>query len=96
MMLNEKITQLHSNLEKHKKVQYVKLLLQKTRSAILKTNSEIQAMVDSGSFDVLDPEIKTVLAAGWNICKIAQTGFENAEIAELLDWKPQPPQPPVE
>lgn len=94
MTLNGEISGMVDTLDKHKKIHYGKVLLQEARAEILAVNSEIKTMVDDGVFDILEPEIKEVFAAAWNVCKNAQTGFENEAIAELLDWTPPSPEPP--
>lgn len=94
MTLNGEITGMVDTLDKHKKIHHGKVLLQEARAKILAVNSEIQTMVDAGVFDILEPEIKAVFAAAWTVCKNAKTGFENEAIAELLDWVPEPPEPP--
>lgn len=88
MALTDKITTLHAELTQRQKAQQARALLQNARSTILETNTQIQAIVDGGSFNTLDAEVKQALLAGWDVCKDTQTGFEDAVIAELLDWRP--------
>lgn len=87
-LLIDKIKLLHEELTQRQKAQQVRALLQNVRSTITETNSQIQAIADSGSFNTLDTEIKQALIAAWKICQDAQTGFENATIKDLLDWSP--------
>ncbi len=87
MALSDKLTLLHQELTQRQKAMQARALLQNLRMTILDTNSGIQEIVDSGSFTTLDTEIKNILVDGWNISKVAQTAFEDAAIAELLDWR---------
>lgn len=88
MALTDKITTLHAELTQRQKVQQARALLQNVRSTILETNSQLQEIADSGNFDTLDTEVKQALLDAWNVCKDAQTGFEDVTIVELLDWSP--------
>lgn len=88
MAINEKIQLLHAELTQRQKAQQARALLQNLRSVVLETNSQIQEISDSGSLDTIDSEIKQALVDAWNVGKAAQTGFEDATIAELLDWSP--------
>lgn len=88
MALTDKITILNTELTQRQQAQQARALLQNARSTILETNVQIQEMADGGSFDTLDAEVKQALIAAWNVCKNAQTGFEDSVIAELLDWSP--------
>lgn len=88
MTLTDKITTLHTELTQRQKAQQARALLQNVRSTILETNSQIQAIADSGDFDTLDAEVKQALVAAWNVCKAAQTEFEDTSVKELLDWSP--------
>lgn len=88
MALSNKMTQLHTELTQRQKAQYARALLQNFRSVVLETNSQIQEIVDSGSFETLDTEIKQTLVATWNVSKNAQVALEDAVIAELLNWSP--------
>jgi len=87
MALADKITLLSQELGQRQKAQHARALLQNLRSVVIETNTGIQAVVDSGSFDTIDTEIKQALIAAWNVSKDAQTAFENAAITELLDWR---------
>ena len=87
-MLSDVITQLNAELTQRQKAQQARALLQNFRSVTLETNSQIQQIIDSGSFDTLDTEIKQALIAAWNVSKTAQTALEDVTIAELLDWSP--------
>lgn len=88
MSLTDKITALQVELTQRQKAQHARALLQNARSTILETNTQIQAIADNGDFDTLDSDIKQALIAGWNVCKDAQTGFEDIKVTELLDWSP--------
>ena len=90
MALSDKIDILADELDQRKKAQKVRALLQNLRSTVLDTNREIQEIVDSGQFGTLEAEFKAAIVSGWNISKSAQTEFEDATIAELLDWRPAP------
>lgn len=88
MALTDKITKLHAELTQRQKAQQARALLQNARSTILETNAQVKEIADSGSFETLDTEVKQALLAAWNVCKAAQTGFEENVVAELLNWSP--------
>lgn len=88
MSLSDKITLLSQELNQRQKAQQARALLQNFRSVVLETNSQIQEIVDGGSFDTLDTEIKQALIAAWDVSKDTQTSLEDATIAELLNWSP--------
>ena len=86
--LSDKITLLSQELTQRQKAQQARALLQNFRSVVIETNLQIQAIVDSGSFNTLDNEIKQAVIAAWNVSKDAQTALEDAVITELLNWSP--------
>lgn len=88
MVLTDKFNSLHTELTQRQKVIEARALLQNVRAVVEETNSQIQEIAASGSFDTIDTEIKQALIAGWNVVKDAKTGFEDSIIAELLDWRP--------
>ena len=88
MALTDKLDSAWIALTQHQDASRAKALLQNLRNVILETNTEIQAIVDEGSFTTLDTEIKDALVAAWNVSKAAQTAMEDATITELLDWSP--------
>jgi len=88
MALTDKLNTAYAELTQAQKVSQARALIQPIREDILRVNTELQAIADSGSFDTVDIEIKQALIAAWNVIKAAKTGFENVTIAELLDWRP--------
>ena len=88
MSLSDKIDVLADELVQRQKAQQARALLQNLRSTVLETNTQIQAIADSGEFDTLEAEFKAALVQAWNVSKQTQTALENATIAELLDWSP--------
>ena len=88
MSLSDKIDVLADELVQRQKAQQSRALLQNLRSTVLETNTQIQAIADSGEFDTLEAEFKAALVQAWNVSKQTQTALENATIAELLDWSP--------
>ena len=89
MSLTDKIKLLSQELIQRQKAQQARALLQNFRSTALETNSQIQAIADSGNFNTLDADVKAALLAAWGISKAAETALlKNVTIAELLDWKP--------
>ena len=88
MSLTDKITLLSQELNQRQKAQQARALLQNFRSTVLETNSQIQAIADSGNFNTLDAGVKSALLAAWNVSKAAETALEDVTIAELLDWRP--------
>ena len=88
MALTDKLNTAFAELTQAQKVSHARALIQPIREDILRVNTELQAIADSGSFDTVDIEIKQALIAAWNVIKASKTGFENVTIAELLDWRP--------
>lgn len=88
MALTDKITTLSEELKQRQKAQQARAILQNFRSVVVETNTQIQDIADSGSFNTLDIDIKNALIAAWDVSKETQTALENATIAELLDWRP--------
>ena len=88
MALSDKITLLSQELNQRQKAQQARALLQNFRMAAVETNSQIQAIADSGNFDTLDADVKSALLTAWNVSKAAETALEDVTIAELLDWRP--------
>jgi len=88
MSLSDKIDVLAAELTQRQKAQQARALLQNLRSTVLETNTQIQAISDSGQFDTLETEFKAALVQAWNVSKQTQTALENVTIAELLNWSP--------
>jgi len=63
-------------------------LIQPIRDEVARVNAEIQVIADSGVLNEADAEIKSALLAAWDVIKNGDTAFEDATIAELLDWRP--------
>ena len=89
MSLSDKIDLLSTELNQRQKAQQARALLQNLRSEIIRTDIELQAIADTGSLNTIDPDVKSALVAGWNICKSGVSAFENnADLKESLDWRP--------
>lgn len=86
MAVSAKLKTLNDERAQRAKVIEARALLQQARATIQEINVQIQTIADSGSFDTIDDEIKQALLAGWDVIKVADTGFESS--AELLDWSP--------
>jgi hypothetical protein len=63
-------------------------LLQNFRNVMNETHTSLDEIKDSGNFDLLKASIKSALNNAWTYLKTCQTGFEDADIVEVLDWKP--------
>lgn len=87
-MITSKLDQEYLLLTQYRKAAEARALIQPVRTDINRIVIELKAIRDSGVFDQLDPEIKTVLLVGWDILQVAKASFEETEIAEFLDWKP--------
>ena len=87
MLLSDKITLLSQELTQRQKAQQARALLQNFRSTVLETNSQIQAIADSGAMNTIDAGVKSALLAAWNVSKTAETALEDVTIAELLNWR---------
>jgi len=86
--MQNKLNLLHAELAQRQKAGQARATLQNIRSVISETNTQLQGIADSGSFDTLDTEIKQALLDGWNVVKDAQAAMDAANIKELLDWSP--------
>ena len=88
MALTDKLNIAHTGLSQAQDVSTARALIQPIREDVLRINSELQAIADSGVFDTVDDEIKAALVKAWNVVKAAKAGFEDVDVAELLDWRP--------
>lgn len=88
MALTDKLNEAYTELSQAKEVSTARALIQPIREDVLRINSELQAIADGGVFDTVDDEIKAALIKAWNVVKAAKAGFEDAEVAELLNWRP--------
>jgi len=86
MALTDKLNDAHEELTQARKVSHARCLIQPIRDDVLRVNIELQEIANSGIFDKVDSEIKHALLDAWNVIKAAKTGFEEATVAELLDW----------
>ena len=67
----------------------VRASLENVSNVLLETNATIQAIVDSGNFNMIPADLKAALGRWWNIFKDAQTDAEgDAEIVEIYQWRP--------
>lgn len=63
--------------------------LQNARNVIVETDAQVQEIADSGSFDLLDGEIKLSLQKAWRVVKDAKAAFAaDPNVVELLEWRP--------
>jgi len=88
MSLTDKLDIAYAELTQAQKVAKARALIQPVREDVLRVNTELQALADSGTFNTVDVDIKAALVAAWNVVKAAKTGFENVTVKELLDWRP--------
>lgn len=88
MSLTDKLNMAHTELTQAQKVSEARAIIQPVREDVLRIDAELQVISDSGVFDTVDIEIKQALVAAWNVIKSAKTGFEEATVTELLDWRP--------
>ena len=88
MALTDKLDGAFAELTQSQKVSHARALIQQVWMDIPRINSELQAIADSGSLNTVDAEIKAALLKAWNVIKTAKTGFEDVDIAELMNWRP--------
>jgi len=88
MALTDKLNAAHAEFTQAQKVSSARALIQPIRADVFRVNAELQEIADSGVFDTVDVEIKQVLIKAWNVLKDAETGFKDATVTELLDWRP--------
>jgi len=88
--VDEKFGQMVTDSEQRQKVIRARAILQNVRMTIIYTDKELQKIATSGSFNTVDAELKAVLLDAWQVIKDANDGFNDPNIAKLLDWrKPQ-------
>lgn len=88
MALTDKLDTAYAELTQAQKVSTARALIQPIREDVLRIDTELQAIADTGVLNTVDAEIKQALLDAWNVVKTAKTGFEDATVAELLDWRP--------
>ena len=86
MAIEDKLEILNEEREQRSSAFRARALLQEVRESVFATNIDIQAIVDSGIFDTIDSEIIAALVKAWNVVKDAKAGFEDVDVAKLLDW----------
>ena len=88
MALTDKLNTAYAELTQAQKVSSARALIQPIREDVLRIDSELQAIADSGAFNTVDAEIKAALIKAWNVVKAAKVGFEDTDVATLLNWRP--------
>jgi len=88
MAISEKISELVAEKQQRDRAIEARAILQDARAKIQEAGTHLQEIADSGSFDTIDSEIKAALIKGWNIVQNADDGFKDADVEELLDWRP--------
>jgi len=86
--VDTKFGSLVTDAEQRQKVITARALLQNARSTIQETNTQLQEIATSGSFNTVDAELKATLIKAWQVVKDANTGFSDPNVAKLLDWRP--------
>jgi hypothetical protein len=86
--VDTKFGSLVADAEERQKVITARALLQSARSTIQETNTQLQEIATSGSFDTVDAELKATLIKAWQVVKDANEGFSDPNVAKLLDWRP--------
>ena len=87
--VDTKFGSLVTDAEQRQKVITARALLQNARSTIQETNTQLQEIATSGSFNTVDAELKATLIKAWQVVKDANTGFSDPNVAKLLDWRPE-------
>ena len=88
MALTDKLNTAHAELSQAQKVSTARALIQPIRADVLRIDAELQVIADSGVFNTVDAEIKAALIKTWNVVRAAKVGFEDTDVAELLNWRP--------
>lgn len=88
MAITDKLNAAYAELTQAQKASTARALIQPIRADVIRINAKLQAIEDSGVFNTVDVEIEQALIAAWDVLKAAKTGFENAAVSELLDWRP--------
>ncbi len=88
MALTDKLDTAYAELTQAQKVSTARALIQPIRDDVLRIDAELQAIADTGVFDTIDVDIKQAMLSAWGVIQAAKTGFEDATVAELLDWRP--------
>jgi hypothetical protein len=88
MSLTDKLDSAYNGMSQAQDISKARALIQPIRADVLRIDAELQVIADSSVFDTADIEIKQALLLAWDVIKDAKTGFENATVTELLDWRP--------
>ena len=87
--VDDKFATLVTDAEQRQKVITARALLQNARSTIQETNTQLQEIATSGSFNTVDAELKATLIKAWQVVKDANTGFSDPNVAKLMNWRPK-------
>lgn len=85
MAIAEKLNTLLTAKQQQDEIVEAVGILKSTRDQVAINASKLQAIADSGSFDTIDAELKTVLVAAKAVVDNCDTAFNDADIAELLE-----------
>ena len=88
--VSNKFGQLVTEREQAEKVIKARAILQSARADIIRWDSELTELANSGSFETVDPEIKQALIAGKKVINSAKIALTDptTDICKILDWRP--------
>ena len=86
MSVSEKMVVIMSEREKHDKILDAQSILVEVRDSLSVAASELEVIIDSNVFGMLDGEISEVLMKGKGIVDDTIAALDGSEIRGLLEW----------
>jgi len=87
MAISEKISELVAENQQRDRAVRARAILQEVRMKVQEVGADLQEIADSGAMNTIDTEIRDALVKGWDVVKATQSGFEDSDLTELLDWR---------
>ena len=87
MAISEKMSELVTEKQQRDRVIEARAILHDVRANVQEAATRLQEIADSGAMNTIDSEIKAALVTGWDGVNAAQSGFEDSNLATLLDWR---------
>lgn len=87
MSITDKMTALTTEASEIRDAITARAKLQNFANVVAETNAAVQIIVDGGTFDTIDDELKVVLNQVFAISKDAATSLDTNDINELFNWR---------
>ena len=88
MSYDEKRTELATELKQRQDTIKVIAQLQNIDNVTSEADVAIDAIINVGTFDTIDADIKTPVLAARTALKTLRTAYNDIAIREALDWRP--------